>query len=153
MAQDEQLDRQALLEAWSPRVIAALQEIGKQRWPPYQQKQGFLKRPKPIPRFAVEGPVLREGEILWAASHTISPSTFDKRGNLTKGEREYWLIGLSAGELPEFRVEGAQVVGGIPASEDALQAALVEALAAGPRHDTFYGNRGPLSHRTGGTAE
>lgn len=153
MAQVEQPERQALLEAWSPRVIAGLQEIGKQRWPPYQLKQGFLKRPKAIPRFEVEGPIWREGEFLWAASHTISPSTFDKRGSLTKGEREYWLVGLSAGEAPEFRVEGAQAVGGIPASEDALQAALTEALASGPRRDTFYGNRGPLSHRTSGAVE
>lgn len=138
---------QALLGTWSPRVMAALQAMGSQRWPPYQEKQGFLKRPKLIPRFAVEGPLERGGEVLWAASHTLSPSAFDKHGRLTQGEREYWIIGLSSGEIPCFRIEGAQVLEGIPAREDALQAALAEALASGPKRDQFYGNRGPLSHR------
>jgi hypothetical protein len=138
---------QSLVETWSPLVIAALTETGSRRWPPHREKQGFLKRPRLIPRFTVEGPVWRGGEILWAASHTLSPSAFDKRGSLTQGEREYWIVRLSTGEAPRFRIEGAQAIEDVPVREDTLQAALVEALAAGPKQDRFYGNRGPLSHR------
>jgi hypothetical protein len=149
MGRIQEAGLQSLIELWSPVVKAALEQMGNQRWPPLQQKQGLLKRPKPIPRFMVEGPVLRGGEVQWAASHTISPSAFDIRGNLSEGQREYWIVALVAGEPPHIRVEGAQTLEDIPAENKAFQAALAEALAAGPRHDTFYGNRGPLSHRSG----
>jgi len=139
---------EALIKTWSPVVIAALQDIGGQRWPPHQEKRGLLRRPKLIARFTVEGPLRSGSEILWAASHTLRPSVFDKRGSLIEGEREYWLVGLSCGESPCFRVEGAVQVRDIPARTDALKAALLEALAAGPKQDRFYGNRGPLSHRS-----
>jgi len=139
-------DLQPLIDTWSPIVVAGLNQLGDQRWPPHQEKQGFLKRPKVIQRFAIEGPIQRGDEVLWAVSHTISPSTFDIRGNLTEGEREYWIVVLSAKDVPVFRIDGAQSDAGIPAKEDRLQAALDEALAAGPTRDKFYGNRGPLSH-------
>lgn len=149
MGRIQEADLRSLIEFWSPVVTAALEHMGSQRWPPHQQKQGFLKRPKLIPRFMVEGPVRRGGEVLWAASHTISPSAFDTHGNLSEGRREYWIVALVAGEPPHIRIEGAQTMEGILAESKAFQAALAEALAAGPRNDTFYGNRGPLSHRSG----
>jgi hypothetical protein len=139
-------DLQSLIDTWSSIVIEGLKQMGDHRWPPHQEKQGLLKRPKAIQRFAIEGPIPREGDVLWALSHTISPSTFDIRGNLTEGEREYWIVGLSPGKKPVFRVDGAKSAAGIPADQAKLQAALDDALAAGPRRDRFYGNRGPLSH-------
>ena len=137
---------QPLIDTWSPVVMAGLKQLGDQRWPPHEEKQGFLKRPKVIQRFAIEGPIQRDGEIQWAASHTVSPSTFDIRGNLTEGEREYWVVALTPGKKPVFRIDGAQSATGIAATEAKLKAALDEALAAGPKRDRFYGNRGPLSH-------
>jgi len=139
---------EVLIETWSPVVMAALQDIGTQYWPPHQEKRGLFRRPRLVPRFTLEGPTLRGGEVLWAASHTLKPSVFDTRGSLTEGEREYWIVGLACREPPCFRVEGAQHRADIPARAETLQAALLEALAAGPKHDSFYGNRGPLSQRS-----
>lgn len=153
MASTQDAERDALIETWSPVVIAALQGIGSRRWPPHQENRGLLRRPRLIPRFVVEGPLWRGGELLWAASHTLKPSVFDQHGILAEGEREYWVVGLSAGQAPCFRVEGAQQVADIPARADALRAALLEVLAAGPKHDRFYGNRGPLSQRSRQTEE
>jgi len=136
---------QSLVGFWSPLVKTALEQMGSQNWPPHQERRGFLKRPKPIPRFMIEGPAQRGGEILWAVSHTVSPSAFDQRGRLSQGQREYWIVGLETGGSPRFRIEGAEAIEGIPADQDAFQEALVRALAVGPKQNTFYGNRGPLS--------
>lgn len=137
----------ALVEAWSPLVRAALEELGSQVWPPLQQKRGLLRKPNLIPRCLVEGPVRRGHEVRWALSHTSQPSTFDAQGNLTKGQRAYWIVGLVTGELPHLWVEGAGRTDPIPADLDALRQALEKALAEGPCLNTFYGNKGPLSHR------
>lgn len=145
---DPENEHQALINAWSPVVMAALNDIAGRRWPPHQEKRGLFRRPKLTARYALEGPLWRGGQVLWAISHTLRPSVFDRRGSLTEGEREYWIVALTAGEPPCFTIEGAQVLADIPADQAALQAGLDEALAAGPKHDRFYGNRGPLSHRS-----
>jgi hypothetical protein len=136
---------QALVESWSPVVTAALEQVGRQVWPPDQEKQGFLKKARLLPRHTVEGPVWRGGEVLWSVSHTILPSAFDIHGNLTEGLREYWIVALDTGQPPCLRIQGAGRLEDIPLAPGDFEQALARALVAGPQQNTFYGNRGPLS--------
>jgi hypothetical protein len=136
-----------LVDLWSPVVVAALEKMGDTAWPPYREKQGLLRKPRLIPRFTLEGPIQRGADILWSVSHTVRPSFFDQHGHLTKGQREYWIVALSTGEPASFRIDGAHTINISATDSDALRQAIGEAQAAGPRQNTFYGNRGPLSHR------
>lgn len=136
-----------LVDSLSPVVKAALAALGGQVWPPYQQKRGLLRKPALVPRFMLEGPVQRGDEVLWAVSHTRKPSTFDAHGDLLQGEREYWIVALKAGEPPHFRIEGAGRLDGIAADAASLTEALQKARVEGPKYNTFYGNKGPLSQR------
>jgi len=126
-------------------VFEVLDELGKRTWPPVKERQGLLSRPNLIARYSLEGPAQRGNEIVWALSHTSRPSTFDVDGKLTKGERQYWLVYLRAGEPLTFRVEGKTTLDGISADRWALREALKQ--ADHPVIEAFYGNKGPLRHR------
>ncbi len=137
---------QALADQWSPTVRELLDEIGRQTWPPLKQRRGILGGSVLISRYSLEGPVQRNGELFWALSHTSKPSSFDDRGVLSEGERQFWLLALHPGDPPCFRLEGAAVHDSVPANAVVLREALHRARQAGPKIEAFYGNKGPLSH-------
>jgi hypothetical protein len=132
---------------WTPRVRRLLEEVGNRTWPPLKEKRGLFNPPASIMRFLIEGPVLREDRILWAVSHTRRPSAFGLDGELTQGLREFWIISLSVQSAPAFSIEGQQAANSIPADENSLKQALLNASATGPQVQSFYGNKGPLSQK------
>lgn len=136
-----------LAEQWSPIVQELLREIGQRVWPPKKIKHSLFSKPEVIIRFSIEGPVEHGNRAAWALSHTSRPSTFDVSGMLSEGEREFWLLTLENGNPPLFHLEGALLEERIPASRDRLLEALNSARKAGPRIETFFGNKGPLSHK------
>ncbi|HEC23730.1 MAG TPA: hypothetical protein ENI95_12530 [Chloroflexi bacterium] len=138
---------QTLADEWSPVVRELLDQLGKKIWPPKKERPSLLQKPRLITRYSLEGPAQRGNELAWALSHTTRPSSFDDTGRLTEGEREFWLVTLRPGDPPTFRIEGAQVIADIPADREALRKALRRARKMGPKVQTFYGNKGPLSHR------
>jgi hypothetical protein len=142
----DDLELQALAEQWSPVVIGLLHEIGQRVWPPLKTRR-MLVRVNIVPRYLVEGPAQWGDSLVWAVSHTINPSSFDDQGRLSKGERACWLVMLHPGQPPTFTLEGRQIATGIPAEQDALAPALSQAVQTGPKSETFYGNKGPLSQR------
>ena len=136
-----------LADRWSPIVQELLYEIGQRVWPPKKIKRSIFSKAEFIMRFSVEGPVQFGDRAAWALSHTSRPSGFDSSGTLSKGEREFWLLTLENGNPPLFRIEGASVEERIPASRENLLDALNSARKHGPRVETYFGNKGPLSHR------
>jgi hypothetical protein len=139
---------QSLAKAWSPVVLGALDELGKQSWPPLSERRGLLGKPRPtVTRYTLEGPKQRGNEFVWALSHTSRPSVFDDNGILTIGERHFWLVFLGTGSPSTFRIEGAEGLDEIPAEPQELKIALQRAGEVGPRVESFYGNKGPLTHR------
>lgn len=138
---------QALAEKWSPIVTALLDQLGQQVWHPKKVRRSLFVKPQVIIRHLIEGPTQRSGKVLWSLSHTLVPSAFDDSGTLTKGEREYWLVALQQGDPPTFLVSGKETIENIPAGERALEQALKQAQVQGPKVESFYGNKGPLSHR------
>lgn len=138
---------QTLADQWSPVVTSLLDALGSRVWPPKKQRQGLFRKPILIYRYSLEGPAQREGKLVWALSHTARPSSFDDRGVLGQGEREFWVITLSPGSSPRFTIQGSDVQPDIPADAEVLREALHAAQQAGPKREVFYGNKGPLSHR------
>ena len=136
-----------LADQWSPIVQELLHEIGQRIWPPKKIKRSLFSKAEIIIRFSIEGPVEFGDRAAWALSHTSRPSTFDASGTLSEGEREFWLLTLENGNPPLFRIEGASVQDHIPANRDHLLEALNSARKAGPRIETYFGNKGPLSHK------
>lgn len=145
----EDPDLRALAEEWSPLVMELLDALGRAVWPPKKFRRWLLDKPQTLMRYMLEGPARQGDSVVWALSHTSRPSSFDYYGRLTPGERHTWVIRLSPGSQPEFTVEGAQTHDHVPADRDALRAALDAAKSAGPRVQTFYGNKGPLSQSQG----
>lgn len=135
-----------LAEKWSPVVVELLGEIGNHVWPPKKIRRSLFSRAELVPRFSVEGPLQREQAVVWAISHTIKPSTFDDAGNLSEGEREFWLVKLEAGNPPMFTIEGAQKQDHLRADRDLLMQGFQRARKEGPKSERYYGNKGPLSH-------
>lgn len=140
-------DLRRLADQWSPIIRELLHEMGTRRWPPLKQRQGLFGRPVLINRHDVEGPMERDGRLIWALSHTSRPSFFDERGILSKGERQFWLIALQAGEPLCFRIEGASTHQTTSPEINSLRESLACAERDGPSITTFYGNKGPLCHR------
>ena len=135
----------ALAKTWTPVVFEVLDELGKRIWPPVKERPGLLGKPIVITRYSLEGPVQHGDEIVWALSHTSKPSTFDAQGNLTEGERLFWLVHLRTGRALVFRIEGRMIVDGVLANQRDLRDALKQAEPY-PIVETFYGNKGPLRH-------
>lgn len=133
-------------ECWSPVVTDLLDGLGRKTWKPRQVRRGLLEKPVTVMRHLVEGPAQRGKVLLWAVSHTSRPSTFDERGELGEGERYCWIVALSSESPTTFKIIGANTIENIPPDEKALGEALRQAAQAGPKHETFYGNKGPLSH-------
>jgi len=138
---------QGLAEQWSSTVYEMLRSLGDQRWPPKKIRRGLFSRPEIIQRYTVDGPTQWGNTLVWAVSHTSRPSAFDDSGNLTKGEREFWIIKLDRGPTPLFSIEGAEILSDIAADRNALSEALEQAQRSGPRVEEYFGNKGPLSHR------
>ncbi len=136
-----------MADRWSPIVQELLREIGQRVWPPKKIKRSIFSKPELITRFSVEGPVELGDQAAWAVSHTSHPSGFDASGMLSEGKREFWLLTLENGNPPLFRIEGASVEERIPASRGSLLEALNSARKYGPKVETYFGNKGPLSHR------
>src|SRR5687768_8825730 len=135
---------QPLADEWSPIVSGLLKRLGQDVWPSRKRRRWLLAKAETVIPYSVEGPSPHAGGLMWSLFHTSRPSAFDDRGMLSKGQREYWLITLESGF---FTIEGAQILSGIPATVDALTQSLIEAQQSGPKVETFYGNKGPLSHR------
>src|SRR5690348_9190019 len=93
---------QSLSERWSPILSEMLQDLGDKAWPPKKIRKSLFSRAEIIRRYTVEGPAQWGSLLVWAVSHTSRPSAFDNHGNLTKGEREFWLIKLESGPSPLF---------------------------------------------------
>lgn len=138
---------QSLAIEWNENIRHELNELAKKMWPPLRESQGLFQKPRVIDRFILEGPVQRAGELVWAVSHTSSPSTFDDDGNLTEGRRECWILAIAEGSPAAFRLEGSTTHTGELTNLKALKIVLERAYKEGPRQDTFYGNKGPLSQR------
>lgn len=138
---------QTLADQWSDVITELLDRLGEQTWPPRKIRRGLLKKPEIVKRHLVEGPAQRGQGLVWALSHTSRPSSFDEEGNLSQGERHYWLLYLEVDSPPIFRIEGAGNVDDVPASRQNLERALEAARQQGPKIELFYGNKGPLSHR------
>jgi hypothetical protein len=137
-----------LAEQWSPIVIDALSELGSQNWPPVTQRRHLLAKPRIIQRFLIEGPAPRGKDIVWAVSHTSKPSYFDDKGRLTEGERKHWLVTLHTGQKPPvFEIQGVQTFNNVPLDKQAFVEAIKKAGQAGPKIDTFYGNKGPITQK------
>jgi hypothetical protein len=142
----DDLELQALAEQWSQIVKELLHEMGQRVWPPLKTRR-MLVRVNIVPRYLVEGPAQWGDSLVWAVSHTINPSSFDDQGRLSKGERACWLVMLHPGPPPTFTLEGRQIATGIAADRDALAQAVNDSVQSGPKSETFYGNKGPLSQR------
>ncbi len=140
-----------LADQWSAVVQELLDGIGSRSWPPRKVRRSVFGKPELVVRYVQEGPVQRGNRIGWAVSHTSRPSTFDDQGNLSEGERQYWIVWLEAGTPALFTVEGSQIETGIPAERGALSQALMRSWKAGPRQQRFYGNKGPLSQPQSGS--
>ena len=138
---------QKLAEDWSERILSALDELGRQTWPPFTVKRGFLAKPQIITPYSLDGPVQIGGLVCWAIAHISRPSTFNVVGNLSAGERDFWLVCLKPGSPPTLSVEGAKAVSREFAAETDLQTTLAQVAASGPKREEFYGNKGPLRHR------
>ncbi len=136
-----------LVAEWSDTLLNALDEVGRQKWPPFKERRGLLAQPRQIIPFSLEGPVQIGSQVCWALSHIQEPSTFDETGALSPGRREYWLIGLCPGRPVVMTIEGAQTVSVTLDTQADWRAALEQAVRTGPKLQTFYGNKGPLSHR------
>ena len=137
----------ALTDRWSPMVVHLLKDLGERQWPPKKIRRGLFKKPEFIPRFSLEGPVPYRGGVAWSISHTSLPSAFDEYGVLSEGQREYYLVLLQNGAPPSFCVEGDITQEDVQSDDDKLTHAIQEAYKHGPKHDLFYGNKGPLSHK------
>ncbi len=145
----ERLDNpalKALADAWSVRVFEQLDQLGREVWPPLRELKGLLPRPRLVERHWVEGPAMLGEGVAWAVSHTVKPSAFDERGRLSQGEREYWLALIRPGSPPLLTIEGAEVTTGPLGGPEALVQMVEQARRFGPRRESFYGNKGPLSH-------
>jgi hypothetical protein len=140
------IELQQLAEQWSPVVYDLLHDLGRRVWPPLRTRR-MLVKVRLIPRYLVEGPAQWDDMLVWAVSHTSNPSSFDERGRLSKGERACWLVMLNQGESATFSIEGKQIISGITADREGLAQALSQAAQSGPKSETFYGNKGPLSQR------
>ncbi|GEM_PF-3102924 len=136
-----------LADEWTPVVLELLDEMARRVWPPVRERRGMFSKSTLITRYDLEGPAQRDGKLVWAVSHTSRPSAFDDYGQLSEGERQFWLVTLMPGSPPFFCVEGAQAHERIPVDKDALRQALNQAYREGPKTERFYGNKGPLSHR------
>jgi hypothetical protein len=137
----------ALTDRWSSLVVRLLTEIAERQWPPRRVRRSLFKKPELVQRYLLEGPVPYRGGVAWAISHTSLPSAFDETGELSEGQREFYLVLLQDGAPPSFSIEGKTKQEQIAADEAAFTHAVHEAHRHGPKHDRFYGNKGPLSHR------
>ena len=140
-------DCQRLAEEWSDRLLTALDDIARNRWPPFIIKRGFLAKPQEITPYSLEGPVQMDAQVCWSVAHVRRPSTFNETGILSPGERDFWFVSLRPGSPPTLTIEGAKLFSLSLVAETDVQAALDRAAAAGPKHEDFYGNKGPLRHR------
>jgi len=138
---------QKLAEDWSERILSALDDLGRQTWPPFTVKRGFLAKPQVITPYSLDGPVQIGGRVCWAIAHINRPSTFNVAGDLSAGERHFWIVSLKPSSPPIFSVEGTEEFSRELVAETDLQTALTQAAAAGPKREEFYGNKGPLRHR------
>jgi hypothetical protein len=136
-----------LADQWSPIIHELLHNMGTRQWPPLKQRQSLFGKPVLISRYNVGGPVERDGQLVWALSHTSRPSSFDERGILSQGERQFWLVTLQSDDPLRFRIEGASAHHAIAATIPSLREALIRAERDGPKVEAFYGNKGPLHHR------
>lgn len=140
-------DLRRLADQWSPIIRELLHEMGARRWPPVKQRQGLFGRPVVVNRHEVEGPMERDGQLIWALFHTSKPSCFDERAILSKGERQFWLVTLQPGDPLRFRIEGAFTYQTHSADSNSRSELLASAERDGPNVEAFYGNKGPLCHR------
>jgi hypothetical protein len=147
MGRIEDPELQLLSAQWSQQIFDALNRIGREIWPPFKERRGLLAQSRQVIPYSVEGPTVIAGQLFWAVSHTTRPSAFDDYGNLTPGERAFWVICVKPGSPPIMIVDGAQVIS-LPLDPTAdWQSALNQAVQDGPKVESFYGNKGPLSHR------
>ncbi len=147
MGRIRQPELRDLADKWKPTVHELLDEMGRRTWRPKKERNWLFGETRVILRHSLEGPLPRGDAVAWALSHTSIPSSFDAQGTLSEGLREYWILSLELGPPPTFRIEGAESITNIPADERSLRQALVRARKQGPKVESFYGNKGPLSHR------
>jgi hypothetical protein len=138
---------QKLADAWSVRLLNALDELGCKTWPPFTAKRGFLAKPQEITPYSLEGPVQINGQVCWAVAHVRRPSSFSVAGTLSPGECDFWLIRLRPGDPPIMTIEGAETTSVAVSVGTDWQGVLEQAATAGPKREQFYGNKGPLRHR------
>ena len=138
-------DTQSLIDEWSPAIVEYLGNLGERTWPLKKIRHKPFKKPEIVVRHLVEGPEQRGEKIMWAVSHTLMPSSFSPSGILEEGQRAYWLITLEVAVPVRFTITGNEEITGILELQ-ALEAAFKQAKESGPLVESFYGNKGPLSH-------
>jgi len=147
MGRIEDPELQILSAQWSQLIVDALDKIGREMWPPFRERRGLLAQSRQVIPYSLEGPTVIAEQLFWAVSHITRPSAFDDKGNLSRGERAYWVISLKPGSPPIMTVEGAQAIS-LPLDPTTdWQSSLNRVVQGGPKVETFYGNKGPLSHR------